>query len=185
MKYISLLFFIFLTLTSCQKEDNKNDNPNKTDLDFISKTENRNLALLGKKVVLSNLVQIDTLIENNKGELILVILMRSDCSGCRKTAYSVGKRIDKLLDSPISIVFGNGIGVEKERLINNLDLPYVNDSGQELKSTINLFHTPSIIFMKDNIIQHVLSVFPFDDVLGYDEEQKITDFISDVIFIDR
>lgn len=150
---------------------------------FIQKIQNRNSAILDKKIDLKETLNIDSIQSPGSQKTIIIVSMLSDCSGCRKTAYSVAKRINQLEGRNISYIVGTNIKVEAERANNGLSgLTYIEDTNLSLKRSIGLSHTPSIIFLVDEKIKNILSVFPFQEVPDFDEEQQITDFISTVIF---
>lgn len=179
--YVLLIIFI-CSLHSCE-HNSKKETISDSRLDFINKTVRKNNTLLNKKIDLNQVADLDTIFDNGSSKIVVMVLMLSDCSGCRKTVYEIANRLDKLSNAPLSLVVGTNIKVSRERLNNGLlQLPYVEDPNLKLKSSLNLTHTPSALFISNGVIKNVLSIYPYNHVSGYDDEKEITDFISSVIF---
>ncbi len=183
-----VLVLIALFSTGCrQNSERKKEEPDQDQykIAYVRKAEKFNENVIGERLDVADYIKNSLKFElGNK--LVLIMVQGSDCSGCRELAYKTGLRINNLHDESVVLVSGVRIKEGFEKSSNSMNLPFVNDSMSVLKSKLSLFHSPSLVLLDSSLVVHdILSLFPFDDVgHGYDQEQEIVDFISNVTFME-
>lgn len=178
-RYLTFIaFFLLVALfSSClhQKEDKSNYK-----LKFIRKTERINQNSSGKQ--LDNLSFLDDSTFLNHDKIVLLITANTDCTGCRTKGYRFVSRINETFNIKVAFIVGTGLYESFEKRYNMLIGKIYRDEKSILKQKLNLFHTPSLVLIdKNDRVDCVLSIFPYDNVDGYDEAEKFNEFIEAVI----
>lgn len=173
----ALSFLIIVLFNSCfyKKSDTSNH-----ELEFIKKTERINQNIICREI--GNILFLKDSIFLNQKKMVLLLTMSSDCAGCREKGYKFVSRINEICKGNLAFVVGMGLNEEFEKRSNGLPGKIYQDERSTIKQKLKLFHTPSLVLIdRYGKVDHVLSIFPYDDVKGYNEAEKFNEFLMAVL----
>ena len=184
-KTINHFFFLLLLALVSVSCDNTKESDNSDQYyyenELIKKTERYNLLSRARRVPKNILNEIHKKSDNQGGNLVLGLVTRNDCSGCRRKTYSVLTRIERLT-SGRTVVLGEGIS-PNEFDHEEFTSVYVEDVSFQLRNRLGLFQTPTIILVdSEGQIKDIITFFTFGSTDQYSEDKAITDFIAEVVF---
>lgn len=172
---IAIVFLLFGMSCIYKIKDTSNHK-----LEFIKKTERINHNMVCKEI--GDLSFLKDSIFLNQRKKVLLLTMSSDCAGCREKGYEFVSRINEICKENVAIIIGTGINEGYEKRSNGLFTKMYQDERSIIKQKINLFHTPSLVLVsKNGTVDRILSIFPYDEVEGYNEAEKFDDFLMAIL----
>lgn len=170
------LFFLITLFDSCAHQK---DDKSKHKLEFITKAERINQNVLSKHI--DNLSILEDSIFLSHGKIVLFLTIQADCSGCRRKGYQYVSRINETCKKRIAFTVGTGLNEGFEKRDNGLVGKIYQDEKSAIKQKLNLFHTPSLVLIdRGGEVNKVLSIYPYEDVEGYNEAEKFEEFLKAV-----
>jgi len=187
MKTIILSAFVLVALSSCQKENTKENTPQDTisqDKDSIANTEDQPAA---KLLPVVSLAQTASFLGKKNDTLYITNFFATWCKPCVEEIPHFKKKIEELKNQPVKITF---VSLDQKEIWNSKVPLFTQGQGIENHTVLLDGELLDANFFASNFKEWTGSAIPFtfmrkgdktDETLGNISEKQLTDKIANLL----